>query len=159
MELSRGGSLGGLSFDLSLTPDDPLEPEPETLKRHSGRCKINLFSDEKKTSWFVSTVCAKIWRIDDCECLEHPFLCRDAKLWQLIFKKCLVQLSETFIFLTEDIFPNKWCLKNDAEMCDIQDVGIFCKMRPQFPNLQRCKDLHQELVFEACFVYPQICHF
>ena len=48
MELSRGGSLGGLSFDLSLTPDDPLEPEPETLKRHSGRCKINLFSDEKK---------------------------------------------------------------------------------------------------------------
>ena len=25
---SRGGNFGGLSLDLSLTPDDPLDPEP-----------------------------------------------------------------------------------------------------------------------------------
>ena len=31
MELSRGGSLGGLSFDLSLAPLEPLEPDPATL--------------------------------------------------------------------------------------------------------------------------------
>ena len=31
MELSRGGNLGGLSFDLSLAPLEPLEPDPATL--------------------------------------------------------------------------------------------------------------------------------
>jgi len=27
---SLGGSFGGLSLDLSLTPDEPLDPEPLT---------------------------------------------------------------------------------------------------------------------------------